>query len=190
MRTQKGSKRGPARALEAGEIDRLARLLEGVDRALIWACLGGGLRASEAACIRIEDLLDGDARVAASYVVSAGESKSGRSRRVYWTDTARSYLQEACGERREGWLFPSRRQPHLTARSTVRRIKQLLEKARVPNATSHSLRRTYAVELRRQGADLAVIQQLLGHSSLSVTQVYLGVTEVDLSQAVAQLRGI
>lgn len=53
--------------------------------------------------------------------------------------------------------------------------------------TPHMLRHSYATYLCRRGVPLRQIQQLLGHSSLATTQVYLDVTAMDLEQAVTAL---
>lgn len=53
--------------------------------------------------------------------------------------------------------------------------------------TPHMLRHSYATYLCRRGVPIRQIQQLLGHSSLATTQVYLDVTAADLEQAVAAL---
>lgn len=52
--------------------------------------------------------------------------------------------------------------------------------AGLPDLTPHQLRRGWATDLRRRGIDIAIISRLLGHSSLSVTQRYLGVGDYDI----------
>ncbi len=56
--------------------------------------------------------------------------------------------------------------------------------------TPHMLRHSYATYLCRRGVPLRQIQRLLGHSSLSTTQIYLDVTAADLEQAVTALNAL
>lgn len=60
--------------------------------------------------------------------------------------------------------------------------------AGVANASSHSLRRTHANTLRRNGADLMIIKEQLGHSSLAITRRYLIADPVEVQNAVDQLK--
>ena len=60
----------------------------------------------------------------------------------------------------------------------------------IPNATSHSLRKTHANLMRRTGCDLVLIQAQLGHRSLATTQRYLMATPAELGEAVRKLRFI
>ena len=67
-------------------------------------------------------------------------------------------------------------------------LTRLFTQAGIPNASSHSLRRTHANALRRQGVDLKVIQEQLGHSSLSTTERYFVVDPLEKQRAVDLVR--
>ena len=70
-------------------------------------------------------------------------------------------------------LIPNRLGKALTARSVELILKKYLEAAQLPlNMTPHSCRHSYATHLLQNGADLRVVQELLGHASLSTTQKY------------------
>jgi site-specific recombinase XerD len=58
----------------------------------------------------------------------------------------------------------------------------------VANASSHSLRRTHANTLRRNGADLMIIKEQLGHASLAITQRYFETDPMEVQAAVDTLK--
>lgn len=173
---------------------RLSRACDGQwehrDRALIWMCLGAGLRCGEAAQLNHGLVVHAD-KLREGFVLDRHTTKGKRSRRVYLSQQARRFIQpwmEAHPvEREEGPFFMTQR-GRMTAGSASKRIALLMEQAAIPDASSHSLRRTFAVRLRQKGVDLMVISQLLGHSSLAVTSRYLSLDPEEPLLAVRDLR--
>lgn len=135
--------------------------------------------------------------------LSAGErvimvrGKGGRERLVPLTIKAMAIhatyiqaLEEAKGrDAKSKWLFPSRAaQGHLTRQRFTQELKELAREAGLgANSVSpHVLRHAFASHLLERGADLKSVQQLLGHTDISTTQIYTHVLEERLRTLVHQ----
>ena len=154
-------------APKEAEIDELLELAEGDsalalrNRALLELLYSGGLRSAEAVAL---DLADVDFEREAVHV----RGKGGKERMVPLGEEAAHhlarYLRDARPELARGAndsVFLSTRGRRLDT-STVRRLTR----------NPHRLRHAFATHLLEGGADLRTIQELLGHSSLSTTQIY------------------
>jgi integrase/recombinase XerD len=165
------------------------------------------LRAARLACL-IEVLYATGLRVSelVALPVSAAErnasllavrGKGNKERLVPLNDAARTAMREYlallpqdAAERQTKWLFPSfGAAGHLTRQHFARELKTLAAAAglRASAVSPHVLRHAFASHLLHNGADLRVVQTLLGHADISTTQIYTHVLEDRLKSLVRDL---
>jgi integrase/recombinase XerD len=148
------------------------------DRALLELLYGAGLRVSEATGLDVDDLdlEEGGVRVL---------GKGGKEREVpvgrYAREALGTYLRTARPElataRTRGALFLNARGGRLTRQSVARLVAGYARQAGIARSVSpHDLRHSFATHLLDGGADVRVVQELLGHASVATTQVYTLVT--------------
>jgi integrase/recombinase XerD len=129
-----------------------------------------------------------------AFVIVRG--KGGRERLAPLGDSARAAIRAWLAVRAEGlkapspWLFPSTRPQRALS---ARRFSQLLDAAAVragidpARVSPHVLRHAFATALLNGGADLRVVQTLLGHADIATTQIYTHVATSQL-EALVQSR--
>lgn len=117
--------------------------------------------------------------------------KGDRERLVPLGEEAQSwlkrYLNECRGEillhRQTDYLFPTRRGDHMTRQAFWQLIKRYSVKAGITKRLSpHTVRHAFATHLLNNGADLRVVQLLLGHSDVSTTQIYTHIAQERMKQ--------
>jgi integrase/recombinase XerD len=122
--------------------------------------------------------------------------KGGRERLVPLNDAARQTMKDYLALREEAkadkskWLFPSFGESgHLTRQHFARELKALAAAAglKAAQVSPHVLRHAFASHLLQNGADLRVVQTLLGHADISTTQIYTHVLEERLKSLVRDL---
>jgi integrase/recombinase XerC/integrase/recombinase XerD len=156
--------------------------LEVRDRAMFELAYATGLRAEEIVSLDVESVrhdaeeLRVEGKGGKTRFVPAGEPALRAVER--WLATGRPALLRADAERA---LFVSRSGRRLSTSDVRRRLRVWARHARLPAGVSpHALRHSYATHLLEGGADLRAIQELLGHASISTTQVYTRVESARL----------
>ncbi|MDR3126477.1 MAG: tyrosine recombinase XerC [Rickettsiales bacterium] len=141
------------------------------DRALFTLIYGAGLRISEALSLDVGDI-GPELRV---------RGKGGKERVVPVLPAVRGEIGKYMDALPHGGpLFIGEKGARLTPRVAERDMEAVRRRLGLPaTATPHALRHSFATHLLSRGADLRTIQELLGHSSLSTTQVY---TKVDVAE--------
>jgi integrase/recombinase XerD len=148
------------------------------DRALLETLYGAGLRISELVALDVDDvdLDEGSVRAV---------GKGSRERIVplgrYAVRALEAYLTRSrpdlAGPRSRGALFLNRRGGRLTRQGCTNIIKAMARRAGIhKRVTPHMLRHSFATHLLEGGADVRVVQELLGHASLATTQIYTLIT--------------
>ena len=184
------------KVLSRDEVDRLLAAASTKDGAqgLRLACMiellyASGLRISELLALPLAALARDPA-----YLIVKG--KGGKERLAPLNEKAREAVRAYLpvrkdftpkGQKDNPWLFPSRGK---AGRLTARRFSQLLEEAAVAagldpaKVSPHVLRHAFATHLLEGGADLRVVQTLLGHADIATTQIYTHVAGDRLREVV------
>lgn len=166
---------------EAGELVNAASdsWTDKRDRALLMLLYGAGLRLSEALSLTVADAAQNPLTVT---------GKGNKQRQVPMLPAVKTVLTEWLAERGNAAddkspLFIGAKGDRLNPGVAQKQMRRLRARLGLPDhATPHALRHSFATHLLAEGADLRVIQELLGHASLSTTQRY---TDVETEQLMA-----
>ena len=187
IRTPKQAKRLP-KAINVEQVEKLLAapndntLLGARDRAILETLYSTGIRVSELVGINRGDV---DEQGQALIVMGKGKkerivplgSHALAAIRHYATILDRDLAQTGHGPDPQAPLFINKHGGRLSTRSVRRKVSKYLTEAGLdPTISPHTLRHSFATHLLDNGADLRSVQELLGHQSLSTTQVYTHLT--------------
>ena len=178
-------------------VQEVVRLLEAIpmnedfasrDRAIIELLYACGLRVSEA-CTLKRSLL----RLEEGYIIVTG--KGNKQRLVPIHKEAVKHLElyldyerphQKCLPKHSDTVFLSNRGAALSRQSIFLKIKKFAASAGIKKAISpHTMRHSFATHLMERGADLRIVQQLLGHESITTTEIYTHISAQQLSDKIA-----
>ena len=171
-------------------VDEIDRLISSIDlsvpdgrrnRAILETIYGSGLRVSELCTLELSRL-----RLDEGFLIVTG--KGSKERVVPMSDISVKLIREYLAEDRpapkrgeEDYVFLNRRGSHLTRQMIFIVIKNHASLAGIDKTVSpHTLRHSFATHLLEGGANLRVIQQMLGHESIGTTEIYLHVSNTRL----------
>ena len=181
-------------ALSEGEVEDLLNAPEVSDplghrdRAMLEVLYATGLRVSELINLK-------QSQINLNQGVLRIQGKGDRERLIPLGDEAQRWVREFQAgprveillERQTEYLFPTRRGDRMTRQAFWHIIKRYAKKAEIGSKLSpHTLRHAFATHLLNNGADLRVVQMLLGHSDLSTTQIYTHVARERMKELHAQ----
>ena len=149
---------------------------------------GCGLRVSELVNLKLSNIYFEEEMV---QVIGKGNKErwvpiNGRALKLLndYVFTIRSQITPQMGE--EKYVFLNLRGRHLSRVAVFQFIKEAVEKAGIQkNVSPHSLRHSFATELVQNGADLRAVQEMLGHESLSTTEIYTHLTHQYLRDTIS-----
>lgn len=156
------------------------RKIQGIrDRAILELMYATGLRVSEVTSLSIIDF-----NMDVGFLKCKG--KGSKERIVPLGKTARLFLNKYLAEAREklldkkisSHLFLAQGGRNLTRQSIWRMIRTMLKKQKIKKrVTPHTLRHSFATHLLEGGADLRSVQEMLGHASITTTQIYTHINQ-------------
>jgi len=189
----------PARLPKAIAVDEVERLLEAAsvgdtpaslrDRALLEVLYGAGARISEAVGLDLDDI---DTQEGVVRLFGKGSKERVVPLGSYATAAVGAYLvrgRPAFATRGRGTpaVFLNQRGGRLSRQSAWAVLKAAAERADLSaHVSPHTLRHSFATHLLDGGADVRVVQELLGHASVTTTQIYTLVTVQRLREVYAQ----
>ncbi len=190
VETPRQEKKQPPRFLQPQQAQRLLSMpstdnwLGTRDRAILEILYGCGIRVSELVGLNIEDI---DFLGELIHIRSEGKKERVAPIRVSALQSVQHYFEfrnkraRNKGNFDQRALFVNRHGRRLSSRSVRRKTDKYVKMAGLDPAVSpHTLRHSFAVQLLNNGANLRQVQQLLGHRSLSSTQVYTNSAKEEL----------
>lgn len=156
------------------------------DRTILELMYATGLRISELVNLKLSDM-----HLTMGFIQTMGKGEKERIIPLgeiasqwldHYLDGARVYLQDQSAETSE-YVFLNSRGKSLSRQGVWKKVKQLALEAGIDqNVTPHTLRHSFATHLLENGADLRMVQELLGHADISTTQIYTHITKTRLKQ--------
>lgn len=136
-------------------------------RAIIITLFDTGLRLGELLSLRVSDILAGNREIAIT-------GKGDKTRPIFLSPRALSAMKKVVGERTDGRVFQS------SPRAVQSMVHDIGYRALDRQITPHTIRHGFATRMLGKGVDIRIIQEFLGHASISTTMMYTHITNKQL----------
>lgn len=179
------------RNLTDGEVDRIIDLAEGEEKVLVLVGVYTGLRLGDAVLLRYESFKDG------MKFIDVKTSKTGAKTSI----PVHPRLAEVLSDKKEGYVMPNLAAKHKKDRASVSKLMvRLFKSAGIdtteereggrarPVCTFHSLRHTFVSRAIAAGVPIHIVQQIVGHSRVIMTEHYTHITDENVLENLAKVR--
>ena len=190
------------KALSGDTIDRLLEEAGSVDTdmgvrnlLMLYLLYGTGIRISELVTLKLQSICK--LHVDKSTLGLIIDGKGGKQRMAFLheecVDILLKYLsirKKFCNNQKSEWLFPSGKNDGAEAHISRQRCHQLIKEIAMAagldltKISAHKIRHSFATHMLKNGANMRAVQELLGHSDISSTQIYTKVDDVMLQELI------
>jgi integrase/recombinase XerD len=196
-----------AKVLTEKEIKKVVKLIQSKRHSsrnlcMFWITHMSGARISEVASLKIENVLSKDGTIKSEVYLSSEQTKGSKGRTLYLSEKLQKEIEIYLKTRfklndllavtltdTSRALFPNQKDCHrgFSPSTACQMFHYWYKEAKISGASSHSGRRGFLTALANKGVHVRILQELAGHSSLSVTQKYIDVNHDKLRIAVEML---
>ena len=188
---------GKAKALTEHDIKLIKALIQSEphserNMAMLMLGLKSGLRAKEIASLTTTHILNNDGTLREETTIGKGVSKGNKIATIYLNNKdLREALEDWLKVRRDDIsadvLFYTQKRLAMRPQYIARYFYELMQRANINGASSHSLRRTFANNLMDKGTNIRDIRVFMRHSSIATTQLYFEENSTNLKAIIANL---
>jgi len=160
------------------------------NRAMLMIMYYAGLRVGETSALRIEDVVDTDKSIKREILLKADITKGKVARTIFVSDKLHKELEDyiktidVTDITKKLFYSQKRKSDGFTANSLTQYWHYLFKEAGISNASSHSMRRSFATQISSKGVGIRVLQKLMGHKSAQTTMVYIDASDDMMRKAV------
>jgi len=160
------------------------------NRAMLFLMFYAGTRVGETSALRIEDAVDADGNIKREILLKADITKGNVARTIYVSDKLYKELDTyikivGVADRKRKLFYSQKRTSDGFSPNTLTQYWHYLFSAcGIDNASSHSMRRSFATQISSKGVGIRVLQKLMGHKSAQTTMVYIDASDDMLRKAI------